>query len=189
MYKGHVYVSKEPQLHHDIVHAHHDSMVTGHPGRWKTLELVSHNYWWLGISHYVASYMAGCDACNHCKSCLMQKVGKLTPNWMPSHHWEVISVDTIGELPESKGYNAILVVVDRLSKCIHAVPTITTVDSAGVAHLFLEHIWRHHRLLEAIISDRGSTFISNFSRELAALLDIQLTPSTAYHLQTDGQTE
>src|SRR5258708_29668935 len=69
---------------------------------------------------------------------------------------------------ESKGYNAILVVVDRLSKCIHTIPTVTTVDSAGVACLFLEHVWRHHGLLEAVISDRGSTFISNFSRELAA---------------------
>ncbi len=63
------------------------------------------------------------------------------------------------------------------------------VDSTGVAHLFLEHVWRHHRLPEAVISDRGSAFISNFSRELAALLDIQLTPSTTYHPQMDGQTE
>src|SRR5260221_361350 len=189
MYRGCVYVPKDPQLHHDIVHAHHDSMMTSHPGQWKTLELVSHNYWWPGISHYVASYVAGCDVCNCCKSFLMQKVGKLTPNRIPTRCWEVISVDTIRELPESKGYNAILVAVDRLSKCIHAVPTITTVDSAGVAHLFLEHVWRHHRLLEAVISDRGSAFISNFSRELATLLDIRLTPSTAYHLQTDGQME
>src|SRR6266404_6128998 len=189
MYRGCMYVPKDPQLHHDIVHAHHDSVMTGHPGRWKTLELVSCNYWWLGISCYVASYVAGCDVCNCCKSFLMQKVGKLTPNWIPTCHWEVISVDTIRELLESKGYNAILVVVDRLSKHIHAVPTITTVDSAGVACLFLEHIWRHHGPLEAVISNRGSTFISNFSRELAALLDIRLTHSTAYHLQTDRQTE
>ena len=117
-------------------------------------------------------------------------MGKLSPNQIPSHHWEVISIDTIRELPESKGYNTILVVVDRLSKCIHAIP-ITTIDSAGVACLFLEHVWRHHGLLEAVISDRGSAFVSNFSRELAALLGIQLAPSTAYHLQTDtdSQTE
>src|SRR5258706_7447149 len=189
MYRGCMYVPKDPQLCHDIVHAHHDSMMTSHPGWWKTLELVSCNYWWPGISHYVASYVAGCDVCNCCKSFLTQKVGKLTPNQIPTCHWEVISVDTIGELLESKGYNTILVVVDRLSKCIHAMPTVTTVDSTGVAHLFLEHVWRHHGLLEAIISDRGSTFVSNFSRELAALLDIQLTPSTTYHPQTDGQTE
>src|SRR5258707_616714 len=169
MYRGCMYVPKDPQLCHDIVHTHHDSVMTSHPGQWKMLELVSHNYWWPGISHYVASYVAGCDTCNCCKSFPMQKVGKLTPNQIPSCCWEVISVDTIGELPESKGYNAILVVVDRLSKRIHAMPTVTTVDSTGVACLFLEHIWRHHRLPEAVISDRGSTFISNFSRELAAL--------------------
>src|SRR5260221_12441109 len=172
VYRGHVYVPKDPQLCHDIVHAHHDSVVTCHPGLWKTLELVSHNYWCPGISHYVANYVAGCNTCNHCKSFLTQKVGKLTPNQIPSCCWEVISVNTIRELLESKGYNAILVVVDRLSKRIHAIPTITTVDSTGVACLFLEHVWRHHGLLEAIISDRGSAFVSNFSRELAALLNI-----------------
>src|SRR6266446_6312884 len=152
-----MYVPKDPQLCHDIVHAHHDSVVTGHPGWWKMLELVSCNYWWLGISHYVASYVAECDTCNHCKSFLTQKVRKLMPNRIPSHCWEVISINTIRELLESNRYNAILVVVDRLSKHIHAIPTVTTVGSAGVACLFLEHVWRHHGLPEAVISDRGST--------------------------------
>src|SRR5258706_1068047 len=189
MYRGCMYVPKDPQLCHDIIHAHHDSMMTGQPGWWKTLELVSCNYWWLGISCYVASYVAGCNVCNRCKSFLMQKVGKLMPNWIPTCCWEVISVDTIGELPESKGYNAILVAVDRLSKHIHAVPTVTAVDSTGVACLFLEHVWRHHGLPEAVISDRGSALVSNFSRELAALLNIRLAPSTAYHPQMDRQIE
>src|SRR5258708_31151774 len=58
-----------------------------------------------------------------------------------------------------------------------------------VHQLFLEHIWCHHGLLEEVISDHGSAFVSNFSRELAALLGVKLTPSTSYHLQTDGQTE
>src|SRR5260221_10625538 len=95
----------------------------------------------------------------------------------------------IGELPDSKGYNTVLMVVDCLSKQIHAIPTVTSLDSARVARLFLEHIWCHHGLLEEVISDRGSTFISNFSCELAALLGVKLTPSTSYHPQTDGQTE
>src|SRR6266446_2699094 len=95
----------------------------------------------------------------------------------------------IGELPDSKGYNAVLMVVDRLSKQIHAIPTVTSLDSAGVAWLFLEHIWHHHRLPEEVISDRTSTFVSNFSHKLTALLGVKLTPSTSYHPQTDGQTE
>src|SRR5258705_9030113 len=95
----------------------------------------------------------------------------------------------IGELPDSKGYNAALMVVDCLSKWIHAIPTVTSLDSARVTWLFLEHIWHHHRLPEEVISDHRSAFISNFSRELTALLGVKLTPSTSYHLQTDGQTE
>src|SRR5258705_5409862 len=95
----------------------------------------------------------------------------------------------IGELLDSKGYNAILVVVDRLSKQIHAVPTVTSLDSAGVARLFLEHVWRHHGLLEEVISDCRPAFVSNFSRELAALLGVKLTPSTSYHPQTDAHMQ
>src|SRR5258708_34261082 len=87
------YVPKDNQLCHDIVHAHHDSMMTSHPGQWKTLELVSCNYWWLGISCYVASYVAGGNVCNCCKSFLTQKGGKLTPTWIPIHCWEGSSVD------------------------------------------------------------------------------------------------
>src|SRR6266478_5830247 len=95
----------------------------------------------------------------------------------------------IRELPDSKGYNAVLVVVDCLSKQIHAIPTVTSLDSAGVTWLFLEHIWHHHGLLEEVISNHGSAFISNFSHKLAALLGVKLTPSTSYHPQTNGQTE
>ena len=82
-----------------------------------------------------------------------QKVGKLIPNKVSDCQWQVISVDMIGELPESHGNNATLVVVDRLSKCIHAIPTVTSLDSEGVARLFLEHVWRHHGLPNEVISN------------------------------------
>src|SRR6266481_3403059 len=95
----------------------------------------------------------------------------------------------IRELPDSKGYNTVLMVVDHLSKWIHAIPTVTSLDSARVTWLFLEHIWCHHGLLEEVISNHRSAFVSNFSCKLAALLGVKLTPSTSYHLQTDGQTE
>ena len=147
------------------------------------------NYWWPGLSRYVTKFVAGCNACNWTKTFPTQKVGKLIPNKVPDRHWQVISIDMIRELPDSKGYNAVLVVVDCLSKWIHAIPTVTSLDSAGVAQLFLEHVWHHHGLPEEVISDHGPTFVSNFSCELAALLGVKLTPSTSYHLQTDGQME
>src|SRR5258708_4070172 len=95
----------------------------------------------------------------------------------------------IRELLDSKGYNATLMVVDCLSKQIHAIPTVTSLDSARVAWLFLEHIWCHHGLPEEVISDQGPAFISNFSHDLATLLGVKLTLSTSYHPQTDSQTE
>ena len=144
---------RDPQLRADIQRAHHDSPTTGHPGRWKTLELVSRNYWWPGLPGYTARYVRGCDTCNRTKSFPTKKVGKLSPNRVPDRRWQIISVDVIGELPESRGYNAILVVVDRLSKRIHAIPTVTSVDSEGMARLFLDHVWRHHGLPEEVISD------------------------------------
>src|SRR6266404_3282813 len=189
LYRGKVYIPDNPQLCHDLVHVHHSATVARHPGRWKMLELVSWNYWWPGLSRYVAKFVAGCDTCNQMKAFPMQKVGKLIPNKVPDRHWQVISIDMIGELPDSKGYNAVLMVVDCLSKRIHAVPTVTSLDSAGVTWVFLEHVWHHHGLPEEVISDRGPAFVSNFLRKLAALLGVKLTPSTSYHPQTDGQME
>src|SRR5258708_2548193 len=98
LYQGKVYVLDNPQLHHDLVHAHHIATVAGHPRHWKMLELVSQNYWWPGLSRYVTKFITGCDACNWTKTFPMQKVGKLIPNKVPDQHWQVISVDMIGEL-------------------------------------------------------------------------------------------
>src|SRR5258707_8232951 len=83
LYRGRVYVPDDPQLCHDLVHAHHSTAVARHPGRWKTLELVSQNYWWPGLSRYVTKFVAGCDACNRMKTFPTQKVGKLIPNKVP----------------------------------------------------------------------------------------------------------
>src|SRR5258708_2057435 len=95
----------------------------------------------------------------------------------------------IRELPDSKGHNTTLVVVDCLSKQIYAIPTVTSLDSTRVTQLFLEHIWCHHRLPEEVISDCRPAFISNFSHNLTTLLGVKLTLSTSYHPQTDSQME
>src|SRR5258708_22745948 len=140
LYQGRVYVLDNPQLCHDLVHVHHSATVTRHPGHWKMLELVSQNYWWPGLSRYVTKFVAGCDTCNWMKTFPMQKVGKLIPNKVPDRFWQVISIDMIGDLPDSKWHNAILLVLAHPSKCIPAIPTVTSLDSTRVTRLFLEHI-------------------------------------------------
>ena len=98
-------------------------------------------------------------------------------------------MDFIGELPDAHGYNAIMVVVDRLSKRAHFIPTHTTLDASGTARIFAKEVWRHHGLPSDVVSDRGVQFVADFTRELYRLLDIKVSASTAYHPQSDGQTE
>jgi hypothetical protein len=150
---------------------------------------VSRNYWWPGMSRYIALYCKGCDRCNRTKTFPAKPVGKLVPTQIPKDIWEIISVDLITGLPESQGYNVIMVVVDRLSKLIHVLPTTDTVTSEGIARLFRDSVWKHHGLPQQVISDRGPQFVSRFMKELNHLLGIKTSSSTAYHPQTDGQTE
>jgi hypothetical protein len=188
-YNGRIYVPPDPELRYDIVKAHHDSPVVGHPGRWKTEELVARNYWWPGMRRYIASYVRGCDACQRTKTYPAAPAGRLRPNAIPDRRWQIITTDLITGLPNSHGFDSIWVTVDRLSKRIHIAPTTAEVDSVGIARLFRDNVWKHHGLPEQIISDRGPQFVSAFTRELNRLLGIQTTPSTAFHPQTDGQTE
>ena len=116
LHRGHVYIPNNAELHHDIIDAHHSPPMVGHPRKWKTLKLMSRNYWWLGISRYIAKFMSKCDSCNHVKNFPSKCVGKLIPNAIPSKCWKIVSMDMIGELPDSCGFNAILVIIDQLSK-------------------------------------------------------------------------
>jgi len=116
-------------------------------------------------------------------------VGELQPLPIPEERWDVMSVDFIVELPESRGYDAIMVVMDLVSKRAHFMETLTMVTAAGAANLYLCHVWKHHGLPQKVISDRGPQFIAAFMRELYRLLGIELGASMAYHPQTDGQTE
>ena len=82
-----------------------------------------------------------------------------------------------------------MVVVDCLSKCTHTIPTMLDIMASGVAWLSRDHIWKLHGLLEEVISNQGTQFVSNFIHSLSQLLKIRITASTAYHPQMDGQTE
>ena len=162
LFRGKVYVLLDTQLQHDIVEAHHDTPVTGHLGKWKTTELVARNYWWPGMGHYIAKYVKGCDLCNQTKTFPTAPMGKLMPNRIPYRQWQIISVDLITELPQSHGYDSILVAVDCLSKWGHFITTTSDITLLGVARLFQDGIWKLHRLPKEVISDRGPQFVLNF---------------------------
>jgi transposase InsO family protein len=189
LFRGKIYVPKDPELRRRIVAQHHDSKLAGHPGRWKTLELVSRSYWWPGMSGYIGLYTKTCDACLRTKPSRDLPMGQLRPLPIPSRRWEQISVDFVAELPTAHGFDAIMNVVDSVSKRAHFMPTHTTVTAEGAARLYLTHVWKLHGLPQRVVSDRGPQFVAGFTRELYRLLGIKLALSTAYHPQTDGQTE
>jgi hypothetical protein len=141
------------------------------------------------MSRYISTYVKHCDLCNQTKVQCQCPIGELHPSETPEAPWYTISVDFIVELPESHGYNTIMCVIDSLTKHTNFIPTHTTINAEGMALLFLKEVWKHHRIPRVVVSNRGPQFVATFTHKLYKLLGIKLAMSTAYHPQTDGQTE
>jgi hypothetical protein len=165
MFHGKIYVPNDRDLRCLIVEQHHDTRTAGHAGHVKTLELVSHNYWWPQMSRYIGIYVKHCDLCNWTKVQCRRPIGELHPSETPEAPWDTISVNLIVELPESHGYNTIMCVVDSLTKCVHFIPT-HTINAEGTALLFLKEVWKHHGTPQVVVSDRGPQFVAGFTRKL-----------------------
>jgi hypothetical protein len=98
-------------------------------------------------------------------------------------------MDFVTGLPESKGLDAVMVIVNRLTKQRHLIPCHTTTNAKIVPNIYLQEVWKHHSLLSYITSDRGTQFTAKLWKHLTGILGIEPRMSTAYHPQTDGQTE
>jgi hypothetical protein len=140
MFCDKIYVPNDRDLRCRIIKQHHDTCIAGHAGRFKTLELVSHNYWWPQMSCYIGIYVKHCDLCNRTKVQHQRPFGELHPSETPEAPWDVISVDFIVELPESHGYNAIMNIINRVTKCAYIIPMHTTITAEGAARLYLQDV-------------------------------------------------
>lgn len=150
LHQNWVYVPPISDLHECILYNHHDTPLCGHPRKQKTEELVLWSYWWPKIRHDVKWYVEGCDFCQKIKIDHQKQHGHMHPNEAPDRVWKTISADIIGPLPKSGEFNAILMVINRLSKMVHAIPTNTMVTADQMAHLYQKHVWKHHRILENV---------------------------------------
>ena len=190
LYFKHCLYIPEPACH-DLVKSLHDSPTGGHEGFFRTLHRMQRDYWWPGMSTFLHRFITGCADCQAAKVNTHPTTPGLSPlavdNPLP---FSSISVDLITGLPDSHGYDAVMVMVDHgLTKGVIYCPCTKNIDSEGVAQLFFTNVFPRFGLHSKIISDRGPQFASAFARELAHLLQYDVALSTAYHPQTDGETE
>ncbi|WVZ71282.1 hypothetical protein U9M48_019884 [Paspalum notatum var. saurae] len=189
-YKNRICVPDVDIIKKLILSEAHDTAYSIHPGSTKMYHDLKERFWWYGMKRAVAKYVAVCDTCQRVKAEHQRPAGLLQPLKILEWKWEEISMDFIVGLPRTqKGYNSIWVVVDRLTKVAHFIPVNTTYSGARLAELYISRFVCLHGVSKRIISDRGSQFISRFWEQLHDSLDSKLRFSTAYHPQTDGQTE
>lgn len=168
----------------------HDAPYSGHPGISKTQRIVQRLFWWSGLLNDVVKYVKSCHSCQQNKSSNQKPGGLLQPLPVPERPWQIVSMDFIMGLPETlNGYTAILVVVDKLTKMVRLIPTTVSVTGEGTARLYIDHVWKHQGVPERIISDRDPRFTGKFMTEFLRILGTTQGKSTAFHPQTDGQTE
>ena len=136
-------------------------------------------------------YVRTCPSCQKSKPSNSKIIGLLQPLPIPEDKWEQVSMDLITQLPACKGtgYTAIVTIVDRLTKMVHLAPTFNTVTAEDLANIFMRTVFRHHGMPRVLVSDRDSKFTSDFWQAFFKRLGTKLSLSTAYHPQTDGQTE
>jgi hypothetical protein len=167
----------------------HCGITTAHPGKSKTKRLIKERYYWKGMDDDIERFVSNCAACHRSKVPRGKTPGFLHSLPIPDRPWQHISVD-FKEMPADKeGKNMVCVFVDRLGKRPISIPCNKEVDARALAQLYLVHVHRYYGPATTIVSDRGPQFISAFWEEFCRLLGTKLKLSTAYHPQTDGQTE
>jgi hypothetical protein len=190
LFNGLVYVPDDDAIKLEILRKCHDASSTGHFGQAKTLELVTRDFHWFRVRSFVKRYVSTCDTCARAKMPRHKPYGFLVPLPVPAGPWTSISMDFIVGLPPSpSGNDTILVTVDRFTKMAHFTALHSTADAPDIARLFLRDVYRPHGLPLDIVSDRDKLFNSRFWRHFLDILGVKPNMSTAFHPQTNGQTE
>jgi len=169
--------------------AESDSKIAGPFGTYKTIGRVRANFSWPRLDENITQYVHSCDVCQSNKVIRHKRFGLLEPLEVPMRPWTAVSMDFIVGLPKSDGYTKIWVIVDRFSKMAHFIPLRTEEHIKELALTLVKEIWRLHGLPESIVSDRDTRFTSKFWTSLIQLLQVKLNLSTAFHPESDGQTE
>ena len=189
---GKTLVPALPEVRRGILRMYHDHPSSGHPGRDETLRKVQEHFWWPRMKEWIADYVQGCSICQqskiltHCPKVPMYKIPTV-PNARP---FQRVAMDLITGLPQRKGYNAILTIVDQgCSRAAIFLPCSTEITGPEIAQLYFNHVYRWFGLPDKIISNRDLRFTSHFGRALTKKLGVEQNLSSAFHPQTDGLSE
>ncbi|GJR87701.1 putative reverse transcriptase domain-containing protein [Tanacetum coccineum] len=173
-----------------IMHESHKSKYSVHPGSDKMYQDMKQLYWWPNMKADIATYVSKCLTCLRVKAEHQKPSGLLVQPAIPQWKWENITMDFVTKLPRTQsGNDTIWVIVDRLTKSAHFLPMRETDPMDKLARLYLKEVVTRHGIPVSIICDRDPRFTSNFWRSFQKAMGTRLDMSTAYHPETDGQSE
>ncbi|KAI2650775.1 Transposon Tf2-9 polyprotein [Labeo rohita] len=178
-----------PNLRPRVLSLTHSSLSSGHPGIEATLDLLNNRFWWPSIRHDTIVFVKNCSVCNMAKSPRQLPAGLLQPLPIPLRPWSHIAVDFVTDLPSSNGHTTIFTVVDRFSKGCRLIPLPKLPTAMETAEALCETVFRYYGLPEDIVSDRGPQFTSRLWRSFFKLLGVNISLSSGYHPQSNGQAE
>lgn len=195
--RGRIWAPVDERLRTELLSQFHDPKEAGHPGREAMYASIGREYFWPGLQDDVRRYVRNCDICGRNRQ-WREKMGLLQPLPIPEQPWLHIAMDYAVQMPEQtperqksrtslQGRN-ILIIVDRLTKEVELQVT-NTLEAQELAAIFIRNIVARHGWPESIVSDRGSQFTSSFWAEICRQAGTERHLSTAYHPQSDGQSE
>ncbi|GJQ99491.1 putative reverse transcriptase domain-containing protein [Tanacetum coccineum] len=173
-----------------IMHESNKSKYFIHPGFDKMYQDLKQLYWWPNMKANIATYVSKCLTCSKVKAEHQKPSGLLVQPEIPEWKWEKITMDFVTKLPKTtNGYDTIWAIVDRLTKSAHFLPMRETDHMEKLIKLYMKEVVTRHGVPVSIISDRDGRFTSLFWKALNKALGTRLDMSTAYHSETDGQSE
>jgi hypothetical protein len=161
----------------------------GHSSTPVAIRRIKQYFVWPGLKKPIHAFVSSCQVCQQAKPERVKYPGLLQPLPIPKGAWQVVSLDFVEGLPQSKNMNTVLVVVNKFSKYNHFIPLAHRFTTLFVAQLYMSQVYKLHGMPLALISDRDGIFTSALWQCLFKLAGVDLKLSSAYHPQTDGQTE
>lgn len=193
-FKGRIYIPPEASIRQEVIRQCHDHPMAGHFGVERTHELLNRSYHWQHSRRDIDEYVKTCATCQRSKAPRRLPYGQLSSLPIPKAPFEELTMDFITGLPpvvrDGCAYDAILVIVDRYSKMARYIPARKDWNAKDLAdHFFRSVCCSNWGVPKGMISDRGPTFTSAFWGEMCYQLQMKRKLSSAFHPQTDGQTE